>query len=153
MMKVRGDAGKGQQKTAGLFPAPPFDRQQHRGAPGIPKAQAFFRLQALPSAARHGVSTAISACTKIPRHKIAGIAKACKSCAENCFHKENLLFRGSPDGSRLKSFLSYRSFFGLSTGNFRGKRIFAGKFRFLAKTNLITGSFRQPFSTRREDSF
>ena len=42
MMKVRGDAGKGQQKTAGLFPAPPFDRQQHRGAPGTPKAQAFF---------------------------------------------------------------------------------------------------------------
>lgn len=145
MMKVRGDAGKGQQKTAGLFPAPPFDRQQHRDAPGIPKAQALFRLQALPSAARHGVSTAISACTKIPRHKIAGIAKACKSCAENCFHKENLLFRGSPDGSRLKSFLSYRSFFGLSTGNFRGKRIFAGKFRFLAKNQPDNRKFSPAF--------
>lgn len=110
-MKVRGMREKGNKKRRGCFQLRRLIVSSIAVFPVSRKHRLWFRLQALPSAARHGVSTAISACTKIPRHKIAGIAKACKSCAENCVHRENLLFRGSPDGSRFEIFFIIPFFF------------------------------------------
>ncbi|MEF2795773.1 MAG: hypothetical protein U0N62_09900 [Hydrogeniiclostridium sp.] len=97
MMKWQ--VGKRATKNGGAVSSSAVDPSaESQNAPQQSGARAF-PLKALFSAARHGVSTAISARTKIPRHKIAGIAKAGKSCAEDGIHGKNSCSASAPKGA------------------------------------------------------